>query len=235
MQHRIALLYVSMSMIFCLVMRGRPGSTSDHACQRISAYQFRCPDTYTWKHHMWCLQPHFVKTGPTIRPHGRDMDGLDRWVEGRAAYQVHITKTAVDYGKHIGNHFVFLYEWAMNRPWDMTWNDPHPPRRGKRDHFPIKRGWVTHEWGLIHVPSGMGHIGWPSPAGSSGLAPMSTRFGCGPRSFQILSPATTSLHVLHVHIDRKSHHLKLMSSITINEYKSVGSHHISTIPKRCLC
>ena len=92
MQHRIALLYVSMSMIFCLVMRGRPGSTSDHACQRISAYQFRCPDTYTWKHHMWCLQPHFVKTGPAIRPHGRDRDGLDRWVEGRAAYQVHITK-----------------------------------------------------------------------------------------------------------------------------------------------
>ena len=196
MQHRIALLYVSMSMIFCLVMRGRPGSTSDHACQRISAYQFRCPDTYTWKHHIWCLQPHFVKTGPAIRPHGRDRDGLDRWVEGRAAYQVHITKTAVDYGKHMGNHVFFF----MNGSWtDLgTWHDPHPPRRGKRHHFPIKGGWVTHghPWmGIDSCSQWMGDIGWP-PAGSSGLAPMSTRFGCGPRSFQALSPLRYYMFIL---------------------------------------
>lgn len=45
------------------------------------------------------------------------MDGLDRWVEGRAAYQVHITKTAMENTWKIT---FFLYEWAMNRPWDMT-------------------------------------------------------------------------------------------------------------------
>ena len=128
---------------------------------------------------MWCLQPHFVKTGPAIKPHGRDMDGLDRWVEGRAAYQVHITKTAMENTWKITFFSVWMgHEQTLGH--DMTW--PTSTKTWKTWSFSHKRG-MGHPWmGIDSCCQWMGDIGWPSRAGSSGLAPMSTRFGCGPQT-----------------------------------------------------